>query len=131
MGAHVARYKKESYSPIREVIFLKNFDAYLIFVEPAGDYFFSPEGVCIVDEDRNYKLYSLDSRHNFLRSAILKFSLTDLIGDGVAYKGTSLRLEDLQLFREKNNLLTSSVTSLLRAIYMENPLQHHYLRRFL
>ncbi len=131
MGALVARYKKESYSPIREVIFLKNFDAYMIFVEPAGDYFFSSEGTCIVDEDHNYKLYTLDSRHNFLRSAILKFSLADLIGDGVTYKGASIRLENLQPFREKNNLLSSSVTSLLRAIYLENPMQHHYLRRFL
>ncbi len=100
-------------------------------MEPAGDYFFSPEGICIVDEEHNYKLYTFDSRHNFLRTAILKFSLSDLIGDGVTYKGATLRLEDLQPFREKNNLLSSSITSLLRAVYLENPLQHDYLRRFL
>ncbi len=108
----------------------KRYTAFLILVEGPGEYYFAPEGLCVVGDSLSYTVYSLDSRHNFLRAAVLKFPLADLLGDGVFFKHSHIKLEDLTPFREQRGLQNASVTDLMAALYRENPLRHHFLARF-
>ncbi len=108
---------------------MKAYTAYLIWVEDASDYYFSPEGVCVITDDQSYTVYSLDSRHNFLRSAVLKFPITQLLEPGITFRGAHIKLEDLASFREKQGLSDAPVHELLRALYHENEERHFYLYR--
>lgn len=102
--------------------------AYLIFVEGAGDFYFSPEGVLAVASDGRYTVYCPDARHNFLRAAVLKFPLENLVGEGVSYRGAHIRLEDLKPFQERQNMLHAPIADLLTAVYRENPVRYAFLR---
>jgi hypothetical protein len=106
------------------------FKAFLILVEPNGDYFFSSEGVCIISADQTYTVYCLDSRHNFLRAAVLKFPLSQLIEHPVLFRGAQVKLEDLSEFREQHGLADSSAHALISAIYERNRERHYYLERY-
>lgn len=104
--------------------------AYLIFVEGAGDFYFSPEGVLAVTSDGHYTVYCPDARHNFLRAAMLKFPLEALAGEGVSYRGAQFRIEDLTPFQERQKLTDASIADLLRAVHRENPVRHAFLRAY-
>lgn len=104
-----------------------SFQAFLILVETAGDYYHNPEGVCVVDADGTYRVYSLDSRHNFLRAAVLKFPLSELAGKGVAYRDAHIRLEGLEPFRAARGLLDASPHAVLAALFKHNPRQYFFL----
>lgn len=106
------------------------FKAYLVWVEPEGEAYFTPEAVCIIYPDKVYRVFSLDTRHNFLRSAILKHKLDDLLGDGLLYRNSTLRLEDLEPVRTRKNLNDTGAIPLLQAIYQDNPSTYHFLTRF-
>ncbi|MHB1627590.1 MAG: hypothetical protein ACYCVB_04325 [Bacilli bacterium] len=106
------------------------YTAYLILVEGPGEYYFAPEGLCVVGDNHSYAVYSLDSRHNFLRAAVMKFPLADLLGDGVSFRSAHIKLEDLAPFREARSLQSASATDLMQALYLDNPLRHHFLARY-
>ena len=106
------------------------YDAYLILVELPHDDFFSAEGVCTIGTDGSYTVYSDDSRHNFLRQAILKHPLQELLEDGVRHRGALVRLEDLAQYREQRQLTAAAAPELLAAMYRENSVRHYYLARY-
>lgn len=106
------------------------YDAYLILVELPHDDFFSAEGVCTIGSDNSYTVYSDDSRHNFLRQAILKHPLDELLGAGAQHRGALVRLEDLARWREQHQLITAAPAELLAAMYRDNSVRHHYLARY-
>lgn len=105
------------------------FASYMVWVEGEGEAYFTPEAVCIVYPDQVYKVFCLDSRHNFLRAAILKHPLRDLAQDGVVFRGSTVRLEDLTVFRQRRQLEQSGVLPLLRAIFADNPRLYFFLER--
>ncbi len=102
------------------------FQLYLIWVEPAGDLFFSPEGICMIDEERHYRIYSEAARHNVLRAAALKYSIDELL-NGVEFRGSIYRFEDLSNLREVLSLRDASVAATLRALYEKHPQRFHFL----
>jgi len=106
------------------------FAAYMVWVEGENDVYFTPEAVCIIYPDRVYKVFCLDSRHNFLRAAILKHPLSELLGDGLKFRDAIIRLEDLALWRTHKSLAKSDVRSLLRALYADNPRLYFFLARY-
>lgn len=106
------------------------YSAFIVWVEPEGDAYFTPEAICIVYPDHVYRVYALSSRHNFLRTAILKHPLADLQEEGIVYRDTSIRLEDLQSFRVRFHLQAANVTLLLQTIYNENPRLYHFLHHY-
>ncbi|MCY0877095.1 MAG: hypothetical protein OWT28_12625 [Firmicutes bacterium] len=106
-----------------------HFSAYLVWVEGEYETYFTPEAVCIVYPDQVYKVYALDSRHNFLRAAILKHPLGDLQGDGVFFRDSTIRLEDLTELRARKELDHSGVVALLAAMYADNPRLYFFLER--
>lgn len=108
-----------------------DYQAYLIHVEPPGDLYFSPEGICVVGSDQTYSVYCLDSRHNFLRAAVLKFPLVQLVNHTVQFRGAQVKLEDLASYRESRNLMFASVKELMTALYEENRMRHYYLAQYL
>ena len=108
----------------------KKYTAYLVHVEGPGEHYFEPEGLCVVGDNLSYTVYSLDSRHNFLRAAVVKFPLSDLLDDGVHFRGSHIKLEDLTPYREQRGLLNASVDDLLSVLYRDNPLRHYFLLRY-
>lgn len=105
------------------------FSAFLILVEAKGDYYHNPEGVCIVDAEGAYRVHSLDSRHNFLRAAVLKFPVAELTERGVTDRDTHIRLEDLEPFRVAHGLLDAGPDAMLAALFEHNPRQYFFLER--
>ena len=106
------------------------YQAYLILVELPGDDFFLAEGVCTISSEGKYTVYSDNSRHNFLRQAILRHPLQELVADGIRHRGAQVRLENLAPYCEQRALTTVAPTLLLAAMYRENPVRHHYLARY-
>ncbi|PWI59047.1 hypothetical protein [Sulfoacidibacillus thermotolerans] len=109
----------------------RQYDAYLIHVEHEQDFYFIVEGVCVISEDHHYTVYSLDSMHNFLRAAVLKYPLSELLGEGVTFRGAQIKLEDLSLFRRFHHLEECSLRELLTVLYQSEPQRHYFLERFL
>ena len=107
----------------------ESYRAYLILVEGPGDYYFAPEGVLAIAADGGHTVYSLDSRHNFLRAALLRSPLERLLADGALYRGALIKLEDLSAFRARTGLEGAPVNALLRALFEENRRRHAYLAR--
>lgn len=107
-----------------------DFQAYVIWVENEGDYYHSPEGVFVMDSEGRYRVYSLDSRHNFLRAVMLKFPLADLLSAGVLYKGAHLRLEDLAEFSASQFTSRPSVIQLLAMLHNRSPQQYFFLQAY-
>ncbi len=105
------------------------FHAYVIHVEHEHDFYYIPEGICIIGEDFHYTIYSLDSLHNFLWAAILKHSLGELLGDGVLFRGAQVKLEDLMPFIVSHALEDASVEELLAHLYQTDPNRNHFLAR--
>ena len=105
-----------------------HYDAYLILVEREGDSYFSPEGVCIIAQDRTYSIFTLGSRHNFLRTTMLKFPVEQLIDPGVFFRGVEVKIEDLSPFREKIGLQNADAQHLVKALYESNRELYLYLR---
>jgi len=106
------------------------YTAWLVWVEEAGESYYTPEGVCVIYPDQVYRMYCLDSRHNFLRAAVQKFPLDELAGEGVLFRGSSIRLEDLAPIRERHGLQGGNARSLLEALYNDNVRYYHFLDRF-
>ena len=102
------------------------FCLYLIWVEPAGDFFFTPEGICMIDEERHYHIYSEAARHNVLRAAALKHSIEDLLS-GVEFRGSTYRFEDLAPLRESLSLRDPSIEATLRALYETHTQRFQFL----
>lgn len=107
------------------------YEAYIIHVEHEHDFYFIPEGICIVGEEYRYLVYSLDSLHNFLRAGLLKFPLSELLSDGVTFRNAQIKLEDLQSYRITHGLEEVSVEELLSFLYVAEPTKYHFLERSL
>ncbi len=103
--------------------------AYLIHVEAEGDYFFTPEGVLIVVDNLSYQVYSLDSRHNFLRAAVTKFPLDKLLGDGVSYRGAQVKLEPIANLDAKRERVRETARHLLSELYHSNQERYFFLKK--
>jgi len=102
-------------------------NAFLIHVEPEGDFFFTPEGILITIDNLSYQVYSLDSRHNFLRAAVTKFPLDLLQGEGVTYRGAQIKLEPIRSIDTKIDKAKATVFSLLSELYLANPERYFFL----
>lgn len=107
-----------------------DYAAWLVWVEDEGESYYTPEGVFVVYPDQVYRMYCLDSRHNFLRAAVQKYPLEELAQEGVLFRGSSIRLEDLAPIRERHGLQGGNARALLQALYHDNARYYHFLERF-
>nr|NNM91601.1 hypothetical protein [Bacilli bacterium] len=110
---------------------IRKYKAYRILVEPNDDYYFSIEGICVIDDQQKYTLFTHASRHNFLRNSILKTPLPILFEDGIVLKGETIKLEDLEDFRSDHGLLDVPVSHLLHYLYTTNQKHYFFLERYL
>lgn len=102
---------------------------YLLSVEEAGDYIFTPDGVVVLLENGHFRLYCPNSSHNRYRAALNKFPWEEL-ERGVVFRETGIRLADITSDIQRRGWTdTSSIPALLAHLYEENPKHLHFLRR--
>jgi hypothetical protein len=104
---------------------------YTINIEDPGDYYFRPEGVLFVDEKGHPTLFSTDSRHNFLKSIVQKFTWAEL-EEGVVFREHSARLIDVtDQHSASSSLLVDEMLDILHRIYDSSPRQFFFLEKYL
>ena len=106
-------------------------NAFLIHVESEGDFFFTPEGVLLTVDNLSYQVYSLDSRHNFLRAAVTKFPLEQLLGDGVTFRGAQIKLEPIGAIAAGIDRVKESSRTIIGDLYQSQPERYFFLKKFL
>jgi hypothetical protein len=103
---------------------------YMMNVEEEGDYYRKPEGVLFVDNQGEPTLFSNDSRYNFLRSAVQKFSYEDL-ESGVTFRDQNIQLVDVTaVYADRFALLLDDIPAIIRHIHESSPRQHFFLEKY-
>lgn len=104
---------------------------FIIHVEPEGDLFFTPEGVLVTIDHHSYKVYSLDSRHNFLRAAMTKFPLEQLQGEGIHYRDAYIKIEPFATLDVHVDRAPALIVATLEKVYESNPTRFFFLEKHL
>jgi hypothetical protein len=103
---------------------------YILSVEEPGDYYFKPEGVLFIDEQGHYTLYAADSRHNFLRAAVHKFSYKEMEA-GVTFRDHHVQVNDVTLqYEDRFEMVVDDMLPILHAVFNSSPRQFFFLEKF-
>ncbi|MCL6592979.1 MAG: hypothetical protein K6T31_03305 [Alicyclobacillus sp.] len=106
------------------------FKVYVLSTEERPGDVFTASGVVVRLTDGRFSVYCPSASHNLFKAAVDKFPWNEL-EVGVTFRGTALRLTDLTQRLESAAGNGQPVTTLLAALYHENPRQYFFLRRFL
>jgi hypothetical protein len=103
-------------------------DAYVIYVETPDDPVFRADGVVFFDQHWAPDLYCHDSRYNFLRAVLNRFSLEELRG-GVNYRKHQIELRPLSIpTSEESATMFTRIPDILRTLVSRQPAQFWFLK---
>ncbi|MCL6592414.1 MAG: hypothetical protein K6T31_00425 [Alicyclobacillus sp.] len=104
---------------------------YLLSTEERPGDVYTVTGVVVRMSDGRFSVFCPSASHNLYKAAVDKFPWNEL-ERGVSFRGTAMRLTDwTQRLTGSPEGNEQPVSSLLAALYQENPRQYFFLRRFL